>query len=209
MKVMKSEELRIAGRTILLSAFLISALSCSERQMDEVPGRVRFRFAPAADTRSGIAPDENSVENVNIAVYRFGVLHSAMFFDGESVPEMTLDAGEYSVYAVGNIGEKTVFPNYEIFMPRWRYRISSTSELGEKGMAFTASDTLKIGKGGGDFTLKMTRMAARCGFRFDASALEGMKVKSVRLRQAALDMAPFGASGSVPENVEDIGDYAS
>ena len=209
MKVMKSEELRIAGRTILLSAFLISALSCSERQMDEVPGRVRFRFAPAADTRSGIAPDENSVENVNIAVYRFGVLHSAMFFDGESVPEMTLDAGEYSVYAVGNIGEKTVFPNYEIFMPRWRYRISSTSELGEKGMAFTASDTLKIGKGGGDFTLKMTRMAARCGFRFDASALEGMKVKSVRLRQAALDMAPFGASGSVPENIEDIGDYAS
>ena len=90
MKVMKFEELRIAGRTILLSAFLISALSCSERQMDEVPGRVRFRFAPAADTRSGIAPDENSVENVNIAVYRFGVLHSAMFFDGEAVPEMTL-----------------------------------------------------------------------------------------------------------------------
>lgn len=206
---MKTVGMKLRMLYCLLPAVMLSAGSCIDREMETGAGAVRFRFAEGDDTRSGINPDVNTVKDVNIAVYRYGVLQNVLYFDKSKALEMTLDSGEYTVYAVGNIGEQTVFPNYEELLPRWKYRISSTSELKDKGMAFTASKTINVSKDGGEFILKMTRMAARCGFRFDASALKGMKVKSVRLRQAALDMAPFGPSGSIPDNVEDAGDYAS
>lgn len=204
---MKTVGMKLRMLYCLLAAVLLS--SCIDREMETGAGSVRFRFSEECEAKSGINPDENSIRDVNIAVYRNGQLQDVLFFDSTRNVEITLDSGEYSVYAVGNIGKQSVFPGYEGLIPEWRYRISSTAELKDKGMAFTASRTINVGRSGGEFILKMTRMAARCGFRFDGSALKGMKVKSVRLRQAALDMAPFGSSGSIPENVEDNGDFAS
>ena len=206
---MKISKLSIIARTLPILIAMMSAFSCTDEGMDNGNGGVKFVFSTGNVTRSAISPDENLIKDVNIAIYRLGVLHTSLFLEGKTDTELELDRGEYSVYAVGNIGEETAFPVYEAFMPRWRYRISSTADLKEKGMAFTAADTIYVNKGGGVFTLKMNRMIARCGFRFDASALEGMRVKSVKLRQTALDMAPFGSAGSVPEKLEDIGDYAS
>ena len=173
---MKTVGMKLRMLYCLLPAVMLSAGSCIDREMETGAGAVRFRFAESDDTRSGINPDVNTVKDVNIAVYRYGVLQNVLYFDKSKALEMTLDSGEYTVYAVGNIGEQTVFPNYEELLPRWKYRISSTSELKDKGMAFTASKTINVSKDGGEFILKMTRMAARCGFRFDASALKGMKI---------------------------------
>ena len=121
---MKTVGMKLRMLYCLLPAVMLSAGSCIDREMETGAGAVRFRFAESDDTRSGINPDVNTVKDVNIAVYRYGVLQNVLYFDKSKALEMTLDSGEYTVYAVGNIGEQTVFPNYEGLLPRWKYRIS-------------------------------------------------------------------------------------
>ncbi|MGM9742714.1 MAG: hypothetical protein ACI3ZC_06610 [Candidatus Cryptobacteroides sp.] len=195
---------------IFILAFYAVCGCCRDESVNSDGNRipVSFSFVETGRTRSSIDLDEDAVNDINIICYRDGLLDCNLFSDGGETVEMLLDEDQYEVYAIANLGTEFPAPETEIGMKEWRYSVSSSSELGPSTL-FTASKKISVSVPGTHEVMDLTRLITKCGFRFDASALPGMKVTSARICQAALDAAPFAEGHSIPERIESSGDYAS
>ena len=194
----------VLGTGLLLSA-------CTDRiGMSENGNNVAFSLKIDNATRSSLGVDENSIEDICILAYRDGLSAGNIFTADLDDILMYLEPGEYHFYALANMGGPISQPDAEEELTRWRYSVNSSSELASPAIVFAGYAAGTVSRTGGNrFILPVTRLVAKCGFRFDSSALPGMEVKSARLCQAALDMAPFSSDPSTPLNVEETGDYAS
>ena len=186
--------------------------SCATEQAEDtcLKSIVRFNIENAVGSRSGIDPETDNIKNINILAYKDGIAECSLYSPDMSGLEMVVFSGKYTFYAIANLGEEMIQPMDEESMKSWRYSVESSADLVGKNTVFTSVAEAVINPGGSSSVqLEMSRLIARCGFRFDCSALPGMKVKSIRLCQAALDVAPFGEDASKPLNIENSGDYAT
>lgn len=203
-------DMKIKRLWTLFLAFSTAFGCCREEAVQTIGGKVpvSFSFLEGSRTRSSINLDEDAVNDINIICYRDGAFETSRFAESGDGLEILLDEGEYVIYAIANLGMEFSAPSSEDGMKAWRYAVKSSSEIGPETLS-TASRKISVRSPGEDVVMDLTRVITKCGFRFIASELPGMKVTSARLCQAALDVTPFCDGHSIPERVEDRGDYAS
>lgn len=159
--------------------------------------------------KSSIDLAEDKIVNINIFAFSDGIACGHLFTEESSRAKIILPSGEFTVYIAANLGKMKDFAT-EKELSEWRYRIDASSALAGTPLPYTAILNLNTNNlDRSEIPVTLTRMVAKCGFRFNASAIPGLTVKSVRLCQAALDIRPFTSDGSTPERIEEHGDYAS
>ncbi len=205
-----------------LSAAFISLAGCvCELVPDEnagvLPERVEVIFALNSGTgpsvRSSIAAQEELVRDINLYIYADGRLEHACYAEGREDICIELRAGTaYDFYALANVGEIAP-PVDEGELPSLRYDIEGPDSFGGcLPMAWAGKDMSVIGNSF-RVDVALERLVSKVHFSVDRSGLDGLRVKSVRLRQSALDVCPFpmvsdGVRGSAATVVGDC-DYAS
>lgn len=181
---------------------------------EEVPVRFSLRMYDAM-TRSSVAPDEDEVENMNIYAYRDGVLAAQIYAEDFSEMTMKLVEGqEYDIYAFANVGRKEASLYEDDFRRQCCHRIGGLDGLsGAVPMTWSLKGLRATGTGT-DVEICLERSVARIQLSLDKTALEGLKVTSVRLCQSPSVLHPFkdyGGGGSRAESVDEVidGDYAT
>lgn len=194
--------------TICLAGLLV--WSCAGDMYDMPVGdgnsvRVIFRFDSTPTVKSSlVGPDDSAIESVCILAYRGGTLEKVVHCGPEGVSvalPRSLESFTYNFYAVANVGEVTDAPALESDLPSWRIQASSVNGYVPMAWNGTVSES-KVRS----VTVKahLQRLAARVDFRLDGSLVDGLYVKSVTLKQAAADMAPFSDEPNRAGNVMDF-----
>ncbi|MCQ2143420.1 MAG: DUF4906 domain-containing protein, partial [Bacteroidales bacterium] len=215
-------------RVMWLLAAAAAAVSCGRLDCGLAAGdcdaeKVAVSFVPVAGaaTQSSIAADEDLLRDFNLVIFRGGMLEYSGYVecdgttDGVSVE--LVKGGVYDMFAVGNVGEMEIPLKEEDFLGGCCLEYHDTDDFdgvfpmawSERGKTVGADMSVSVG---------LVRLVSKISFSIDCdSILGGLNVSSVRLRQAAGAVWPFGngagADGlnsriSRPEDAVD-GDYAS
>ena len=135
--------------------------------------------------KSSIDLAEDKIVNINIFAFSDGIACGHLFTEESSRAKIILPSGEFTVYIAANLGKMKDFAT-EKELSEWRYRIDASSALAGTPLPYTAILNLNTNNlDRSEIPVTLTRMVAKCGFRFNASAIPGLTVKSVRLCQAA------------------------
>lgn len=200
---------------------IVSACSVIEIEEPEVsePGRkevtVSFDVLSEQDCKSSIDPDENHVEDINIYVFRDGVLVSETYATADEDISIRLVEGQvYDVFALANVGCVHAPLNEDDFKACCRHEISDMEDLDAAVPMIWKRMGMRVTDGMKPVSVCLERTVARFDFSVDKLALDGLEVRSVRLCQSASVLRPFkeyGGGGSRAETVEEVfdGDYAT
>lgn len=184
-----------------------------EEMPDVVKVVFNVRAAHAPGTRSSIAVSEDAVRDINLYMYSDGILEDWCYVEGKDAISMNLRANAiYDFYALANVGEFSP-PLKEEDLASLSYAVTSADGL--KDVLPMAWSQKGVSPGGLScpITVGLVRLVSKIHFSLDKSGLAGLKVKSVRLMQSALDVYPFSVAaddrlGSAATSVGDC-DYAS
>lgn len=221
----------IISRLAALSAIFISTVSC---RMDELeipqpadPGAstsVRVEVVPSiqgmdeVQTKSSVTSGESAVKDINIFFYHNGLLVTSSYVQTPSVASFLLNDGmDYNVYALANVGRITPVDKEADFI-KYKMTIGSSGFVGSMNsggipMAWQKSNYV-VSKSVTQLPMALVRLVSKIRFKVDMDALAGLKVKSIRLCNAAGAVTPFtmnGHGGSKITAASDAinGDYAS
>ena len=173
-------------------------------------------FKGCIRTRSSLVLDEYSVNDVNILLYRNGVIHLHEYLpEPGSQFRLSLVEGQvYDIYVLANAGQIPAEMRETDFRDRCAYEVQDMAEL--DGVVPMVWDSLgiKVEHGMSPVEVKLDRMVAKVTFSVDSDLLEGLLVTSVRMCQCASVVRPFkdyGGMGSRAEDVSEMiyGDYAT
>ena len=174
-------------------------------------------FVPEVEaSKSSVVPNENDIENINVYVFRNGVLVAEAYAETSSGLRLELLTGcSYDIYAVANMGRCSAPADEDGFVSGLEFSISDVSDLqGPVPMAcFNAN--VHVGRTSQIVRLEMERLVAKLMLSIEKSALlKGLQIRSVRLCQSASVVRPFkwtGRGGSRAESEMEIidGDYAT
>ena len=199
-----------ANHTILLFmkaiyAVAIAAVCLSSCIKDNLPepaengseicsGTISVSFRTDISTRSSASPEEDALQSLTVMAYRDGMLERYGSSSGGREVTLPLYISEqYDLYAVANIDMEP--PVDQRDLEKCRYTITSIGDLdGPMAMAWTRKG-VTIDTEVSEMEMDLERLASRISFSVDASLLSGLEVKSVRLRQCALEMEIFPPSG--------------
>lgn len=176
---------------------------------------VSFDVMAEPDCRSSIAPDENYVEDVNIYVFRDGVLVSETYaMTDEDISVRLVEGQLYDVFALANVGCVHAALNEEDFKVCCRHEIADMGDLDETVPMIWKRMGMRVTDGMKPISVCLERTVAKFEFSVDKLALDGLEITSVRLCQSASVIRPFkeyGGSGSRSETADEVfdGDYAT
>lgn len=203
--------LGLLTRYLAAAASAVAIVSCSDGIEKANPEcEIHFRMDIShPSVRSSIEPGADRIEDINIFAFSDGTAACHIYTDDMSKAKLLLGKGEYDLFFAANFGKMDDFTT-EKELSEWRFRIGSSSSLSGSLQQYTSKKHVEISdKIPQEIQVTLIRMTAKCGFKFDASAIPGLEIKSVRLCQTALDIIPFAEDGSSPEKVENYGDFAS
>lgn len=177
--------------------------------------KVTFDVCPGSgpDVRSSVEASENLVRNINLYAYADGKLEQCCYSDLSGKISMDLKAGViYEFYALANVGELSP-PVDESALPSLCHSIGGPDDfMGCFPMSWMKS---RVSVPETPFTVKVAleRLVSKIRFSVDNGRLDGLRVRSVRLMQSALEVYPFAAvSGDVVGSAATLAgdcDYAS
>lgn len=182
---------------------------------EETFKEVQFCIHTDAAVKGIVNPDDCLVSDVNVIVYRNGILVNCRYTsDVEAIP-LKLPVGQtYNVYALANIGEVTAPVFEEEFRDGYVYRIESLSDLDETIPMCGSLTGLDVNSASGKVSLQLRRLAGRVVLSVDKTTLDRLQILSVKLCQSASAVHPFkyeGKGGSRAESIMEVfsGDYAT
>ena len=162
-----------------------------------------------ASCKSGLSVDEYRIANLDLVIYRDGVLEYSEYIPS-IVPIMKvrlMEGYEYDIYVVANAGDLPGFADEEDFCENCLYAIDEISDLqGPMPMAWSRSG-IKVREGMSIIMVQLERLAAKITLSLDKDVLEGLNVTSARVCQCASVVRPFkdtgmrGSRASLPEEV--------
>ena len=156
-------------------------------------------------TRSSITVSDTKVADINIYAYYDGMLEASVYEKSPQTVSLSLTNGRtYNLYALSNMGEVDG-PVSEDELIAMDYSIKAISDMtgglpmswSQKG--FTVSGSAPKA------SVTLMRLVSRIRFSIDKSALDGLSVTSVQLKQGALRATPF-ISGSKAASTSEVGD---
>lgn len=162
--------------------------------------------------RSSISPDEEAVRDVNFFVYQEDMIVNHIYVDDMTTAAMTLNVGEeYSIYALANVGEVSVYPSLEDLIAEYKFSLDSIYEM-DGYLPYTGIvKSVRVTDSGQRFSIPMERMVAKINLNIESSSIDGLEICSARLCQCAMTMTPFLDGGSAALSVSDVsdGDYCT
>ena len=182
---------------------------------EETYKEVQFCMHTDAAVKGFVNPDDCLVSDVNVIVYRNGILVNSIYASNVSEIPLKLPVGQtYEVYALANVGEVEAPVSEEEFRNGYVYRIQSLSDLDETIPMCGSLTGLNVDSVSGKVSLKLRRLAGRVVLSVDKTTLDRLQILSVRLCQSASAVRPFkyeGRGGSRAESFMEVinGDYAT
>lgn len=181
---------------------------------DDDSVEVLFDVDVSCSARSSISPDETYVREICIAAFNDGQLAEyACIGEGEDVC-LELNSGQiYDIYMMANMGEVHPDASEQEFCEAFEYRISSLTEFEECLPMVWIGNDVKVSMGMPAVSASLVRLVSKVNFKIDKSALGGLEVASVRMRQSPRAVRPFAylPHGSMACSTDDVfdGDYGS
>lgn len=184
---------------------LLALVCCNPSGDNSAQTLVSLRFESVGQTKSSLVSDTDTIKDINVFVFRGGLLeYSGYSADPASGMRLKLTVGgEYDIYAVANAGEIDYLGFDED-----TFRMLSVECCGTGPVPMAAHSRISVRKQS-EIILSLDRLVSKIYFNFVTdNVTDGLKINSVRIRQAAGDVAPFMDGGSRPSYTVS-GDYAS
>lgn len=174
---------------------------------------VHFDIGQAYFQKSSISPEEDLVENLNLYAYSNGILVASRYFQSLSSLALKLLYGQtYNLYALANTGLVEAPLDEAEFRRECLMEIENLSDLDaalpmswELGNYVVDSLAKRV-------KVRLERLVSKVLFSVDKSALDGLQINSVRLRQSARYVWPYryeAGSRIVDDSCVSDGDYAN
>lgn len=206
--------------TLLAIAGAITFYSCSESleqgmEQDVETGtssKVTFRLSGNKQTKSSVAPDEMLIEDICIMAYREddGKLTAHERSGNAEDIELELTPGTYRFYSVAN--SPTFSPPLDIAdLQSSTIEIDSIDNVGTSLPMCWSGETIQIMAGKDEsICISLERLVSKISLDIDMNLIDGLKITSVRMLQAAGIIRPFMEGGSriLTSDETCSGDYA-
>ena len=170
-----------------------------------VPVEFIISTTDTTETRSSISVSDTKVADINIYAYYDGMLEASVYEKSPQTVSLSLTNGRtYNLYALSNMGEVDgpVSENELIAMD---YSIKAISDMaGGLPMSWAQKDFTVSGSAP-KASVTLERLVSRIRFSIDKSALDGLSVTAVQLKQGALRVSPF-ISRSKAASTSEVGD---
>jgi len=161
-------------------------------------------------TRSSITVSDTKVADINIYAYYDGMLEASVYEKSpQSVSLSLMNGRTYNLYALSNMGEVDG-PVSEDELIAMDYSIKAISDMsGGLPMSWSQKGFTVSGSAPKD-SVTLERLVSRIRFSIDKSALDGLSVTAVQLKQGALRATPFISQSKAASSSEvGDGDYAT
>lgn len=170
-----------------------------------VPVEFVISTTDTTETRSSITVSDTKVADINIYAYYDGMLEASVYEKSpQSVSLSLMNGRTYNLYALSNMGE-IEGPVNEDELIAMDYSIEAISDMtGGLPMSWSQKDFTVSGSAP-KASVTLMRLVSRIRFSIDKSALDGLSVTSVQLKQGALRATPF-ISGSKAASSSEVGD---
>lgn len=186
-----------------------------ERPAEEVAsGKSKVTFnVMRTGVKSSINPEEETIENFAIAVFKDGNLDNYGYAEGAESITLELLAGQsYNIYATANTGRPNFQTKESDFLNICTLVISDIAELGDCLPMSWNRKNVQITGTSQSVQMEMERMVSKIFFSVNKDLLAGIEVTSARLCQGASAVYPFRWERGNVATEEDgtiDGDYAS
>lgn len=170
-----------------------------------VPVEFVISTTDTTETRSSISVSDTKVADINIYAYYDGMLEASVYEKSPQTVSLSLMNGRtYNLYALSNMGEVDG-PVSEDELIAMDYSIKAISDMtGGLPMSWSQKDFTVSGSSP-KASVTLERLVSRIRFSIDKSALDGLSVTAVQLKQGALRATPF-ISGSKAASTSEVGD---
>lgn len=170
-----------------------------------VPVEFVISTTDTTETRSSITVSDTKVADINIYAYYDGMLEASVYEKSPQTVSLSLMNGRtYNLYALSNMGE-IEGPVNEDELIAMDYSIEAISDMfSGLPMSWSQKDFTVSGSAP-KASVTLMRLVSRIRFSIDKSALDGLSVTSVQLKQGALRATPF-ISGSKAASSSEVGD---
>lgn len=190
-------------KEVVVALLCLAVCSCEASLVESAPEvnedvlvDVSFSADWDESTRSSISSDMDAIYDFKILAYRNGLLDKVQYVNSmaKAVSLRLVKGAEYGIYALANVGDVEV-PSNESELSSFRVKIAEIAEL-DNGIPMCWSDRHFRVKGGENVLMFFDRLVSELSFSLDPSAMDCLTVTSVRLRQGAAGVTPFGDKSS-------------
>ena len=170
-----------------------------------VPVEFVISTTDTTKTRSSISVSDTKVADINIYAYYDGMLEASVYEKSpQSVSLSLMNGRKYNLYALSNMGE-IEGPVSEDELIAMDYSIEAISDMSGGLPMSWSQKSFTVSGSAPKASVTLERLVSRIRFSIDKSALDGLSVTSVQLKQGALRATPF-ISGSKAASTSEVGD---
>lgn len=170
-----------------------------------VPVEFVISTTDTTETRSSISVSDTKVTDINIYAYYDGMLEASVYEKSpQSVSLSLMNGRKYNLYALSNMGEVNG-PVSEDELIAMDYSIEAISDMSGGLPMSWSQKSFTVSGSSPKASVTLERLVSRIRFSIDKSALDGLSVTAVQLKQGALRATPF-ISGSKAASTSEVGD---
>ena len=170
-----------------------------------VPVEFVISTTDTTETRSSITVSDTKVADINIYAYYDGMLEASAYEKSpQSVSLSLMNGRKYNLYALSNMGEVDG-PVSEDELIAMDYSMKAISDMAGGLPMSWSQKNFTVSGSAPKASVTLGRLVSRVRFSIDKSALDGLSVTAVQLKQGALRVTPF-ISGSKAASTSEVGD---
>ena len=185
-----------------------------DRSLSEKDNAVSVMFDIGYNvSKSSISPEEDAIRNLNLYAFCDGALVASGYFEEMSDISLKLLYGHtYNLYSLANAGPVEAPSDEEDFKGECVLEVDRFADWGQVLPMAWNCEGFVVNSLAERVAIRLERLFAKLLFSVDKSALDGLQVNNVRLRQSPLSLWPFryeDGSRVVAESEVSDGDYAT
>lgn len=203
---------------ISVSASLLMFGSCVDYAVADPESQrlaVSVNVVTDAPSKSFVSPDEDRVDNLVLVVYGNGRLHSVSHSQNVGMNVVELYPGEvYNIYALANFSDIQAEFKESDFVESFVWHVRGPEDFQEHLPMVGCATGILVEDDMEAVEIFLERLVSKVCLSIDKTALTGLSVDAVRLRQCSSMVYPFcdmGEGGSMALAVDEVhdGDHAS
>ena len=153
---------------------------------------VCFNVSQINSLKSAIAPVEDAIYDMNLYAYSGGKLAAAEYYCRDINPSLKLLCGtSYNLYAIANVGQYEPPIDESQFRAECQFGISRVHDIRELLPMAWMHEDLIVRNPYERINIGFERLVGKVVFSVDKSALKGLEINYIRMRQSPRTVWPF------------------
>ena len=153
---------------------------------------VCFNVSQINSLKSAIAPVEDAIYDMNLYAYSGGKLAAAEYYCRDINPSLKLLCGmSYNLYAIANVGQYEPPIDESQFRAECQFGISRVHDIRELLPMAWMHEDLIVRNPYERINIGFERLVGKVVFSVDKSALKGLEINYIRMRQSPRAVWPF------------------